>query len=65
MFADDTACADADTDLDFLITGANTELNKIAHWFRANKMVVNISKTKFIIFHNKGKTVDMNGLNVV
>jgi hypothetical protein len=28
-------------------------------------MVVNIIKTKFIIFHNKGKTVDMNGLNVV
>ena len=28
-------------------------------------MVVNINKTKFIIFHNRGKTVDMNGLNVV
>jgi hypothetical protein len=65
MFADDTACADADTDLDLLITRANTELKKIAHWFRANKMVVNINKTKFIIFHNRGKTVDMNGLNVV
>jgi hypothetical protein len=25
MFADDTACADADTDLDSLITRANTE----------------------------------------
>jgi hypothetical protein len=49
MFADDTACA---------------ELKRIALWFRANKMVVNISKTKFIIFHNKGKIVDMNGLKM-
>jgi hypothetical protein len=65
MFADDTACADADSDLNSLIARANTELKRIALWFRANKMVVNISKTKFIIFHNKGKTVDMNGLSVV
>jgi hypothetical protein len=41
------------------------ELKKIALWFRANKMVVNISKTKYIIFHNKGKTVDMDGKSVV
>jgi hypothetical protein len=28
-------------------------------------MAVNISKTKYIIFHNKGKNVDMNGKDVV
>jgi hypothetical protein len=55
MFADDTACADADSDLNSLIARANTELKRIALWFRANKMVVNVSKTKFIIVHNKGK----------
>jgi len=65
MFADDTACADADSDLNSLISMANMELKKIALWFRTNKMVVNISKTKYIIFHNKGKTVDMDGKNVV
>jgi len=65
MFADDTACADADSDLNSLISRANMELKKIALWFRANKMVVNISKTKYIIFHNKGKTVDMDGKSVV
>jgi hypothetical protein len=41
MFADDTACADADADLNSLITRANSELRKIALWFRANKMAVN------------------------
>jgi hypothetical protein len=65
MFADDTACADSDADLSQLIDRANVELKKIALWFRANKMAVNISKTKYIIFHNKGKNVDMNGKDVV
>jgi len=65
MFADDTACADADSCLDELINRTNVELKKIATWFRANKMAVNISKTKFIIFHNKGKTVQMNDRQVV
>jgi hypothetical protein len=59
MFADDTACADADADLNSLITRTNTELKKIAFWFRANKMVVNIIQTKYIISHNKGKSVDI------
>jgi hypothetical protein len=65
MFADDTACADADSDLHSLITRANCELKKVALWFRANKMAVNIGKTKFIVFHNRGKNVDLNGLNIV
>ncbi len=65
MFADDTACADADADLDSLISRANCELKKIALWFRANKMAVNIGKTKFIIFHNKGKCTNMNGREIV
>jgi hypothetical protein len=65
MFADDTACADADSDLDSLITRANSELKKVALWFRANKMAVNIGKTKFIVFHNRGKIVDMNGRHII
>jgi len=55
LFADDTSCTDSDKSLPTLINHVNTELQKIAIWFRANKMAVNISKTKFIIFHNKGK----------
>ena len=65
MFADDTACADADSCLNDLISRTNAELKKIATWFRANRMAVNISKTKFIIFHNKGKLVQMNEKQVV
>jgi hypothetical protein len=65
MFADDTACADSDSDLNTLIIRANTEIKKIALWFRANKMMVNISKTKYIIFHNKGKSVEMANNEIV
>ena len=40
-----------------LITKMNIEINKLANWFRANKMALNISKTKCIIFHIRGKKV--------
>ncbi len=46
MFADDTACADSDTDLNSLLLRANFELKKIALWFRANKMAVNIRQQR-------------------
>jgi hypothetical protein len=48
-----------------LIPKFNLEIQKIANWFKANKMCVNTSKTKFIIFHTKGRKVDLQNLNVV
>jgi hypothetical protein len=39
---------------------ANTELQKIVAWFRANKMAVNVSKTKYIFFKNRGKKINLN-----
>jgi sarcosine oxidase/L-pipecolate oxidase len=50
LFADDTACLTSGPDLKAVISKANTELQKISQWFRANKMAVNVSKTKYIIF---------------
>ena len=50
LFADDTAVLDSDTDLPTLINRVNLEIQKIANWFRTNKMSVNISKTKYILF---------------
>jgi len=60
LFADDTAGLKAGHDLKQLITEVNVEINKIANWFRANKMAVNISKTKYIIFKNKGVQIKLN-----
>ncbi len=44
MFADDTACIASNTNTEELFNYANEELTKIARWFWANKMAVNIKK---------------------
>jgi Reverse transcriptase (RNA-dependent DNA polymerase) len=58
LFADDTAGLKSGVNLQQLIAETNTELKKIAKWFRANKMAVNVSKTKYIIFKNKGVKIN-------
>ncbi len=65
MFADDTCCVNSNKNLNDLIADTNTEINKIAVWFRTNKMALNVSKTKYIIFHAKNKKVEMNELKLV
>lgn len=60
MFADDTACTASNSNLNELISNVNSELRKVARWFRANKMAVNVGKTKFILFHTKGKHIDQH-----
>jgi hypothetical protein len=64
MFADDTACAASDKNLTNLVNLINTELTKLARWFRSNRMAVNVSKTKFIIFHTKGKQITENEVQI-
>jgi len=53
LFADDTACLIADSDINRLYNKANLELQKLACWFKANKLCVNVKKTKYIVFHTK------------
>ncbi len=59
LFADDTTCLATDTHLPSLINRVNLELQKLANWFRDNKIAVNTLKTKFILFHTKGKPVNI------
>ena len=56
LFADDTAGPKSGLNLNELIDKVNVEVNKLANWFRVNKMAVNVSKTKYIIFKPKGVT---------
>jgi hypothetical protein len=55
MFSDDTFCVKSANDLNNLIYYINGETNKMAVWFRANKLAVNVSKTKYMIFWSSGK----------
>ena len=65
MFADDTLGLKAHSNLQTLINEINVDINRMALWFKANKLVVNISKTKYIIFKTRNKKIDENLLNVV
>jgi len=58
LFADDTTCLGKGKILRHLIAFVNLELQKIANWFRSNKMVVNTAKTNFIIFRTRGKPIN-------
>jgi hypothetical protein len=46
--------------LQILVNFVNSELQKVANWFLANKMAINTSKTKFILFRTQGKQIDDN-----
>ena len=65
MFADDTFSVKSGSDLNQLIATVNVEINKMAVWFRANKLAVNKNKTKYIIFRTKGKTIEANTPEVI
>ena len=55
----------SDKDLNTLIVRVNGELHKLCNWFIANKISVNASKCKYIIFHNRGKIIPPNLADVV
>ena len=47
----------------------NKELNKISNWLKANKLSLNVKKTKFMIFHMPQKKTEIpllqiNGANI-
>jgi len=65
LFADDTSGLNRGKNLRELVKSTNEQLKKWAQWFRANKLKVNTQKTKFIIFHPKGKKVDFSNLDIV
>jgi len=52
LFADDTTLILSHDNFDFLVEWANAELEKIAYYFRLNKLALHPSKTKFMIFSN-------------
>jgi hypothetical protein len=65
LFADDTIGLGKGKKLDELTAYVNFELKKIANWFRSNKMAVNTSKTKFIVFRTRGKRIDPRECNLL
>ena len=52
MFADDTTFQMSAQNVNQLTIAANRELGEASVWFKSNKLTLNVSKTKFIIFRN-------------
>ena len=55
LFADDTTLYASHSNLNTLVHLVNTELNNVHSWMIANKLTLNIDKTKYIIHHRKKK----------
>jgi len=56
-FADDTTALAKSNDIYELTEFVNNEIQKLGMWLRANKLAINASKTKIMIFHKKGKLI--------
>ena len=59
LFADDTNLFYSHTNIKDLFKTVNQELAHINEWFKANKLSLNISKTKYVLFYNRYKTDDI------
>ena len=53
LFADDTTILFQHNNLSTALSDATTEFSKISDWLKANKLSLNTSKTKVIVFDNK------------
>ena len=60
LFADDTNLFYSHSDITQLINIVNTELNKLADWLNANRLLLNIQKTHYMIFSSGKKKIPHN-----
>ena len=51
LYADDSCIYLSGKDLHSLICTMNTEVNRIVVWLKSNKLILNTSKTFYMIFH--------------
>ena len=64
LFADDTTFQYSGANLDILFEKCNSELEKASIWFRANKLTLNVKKTKFMLFSERNAQVNLQYLNL-
>lgn len=62
LFADDTTAFLFGRNIKFLYTKMQRELDLISDWMMANSLVINVKKTKLMIFSPKSIDVTHNGL---
>ena len=60
IFADDTALLISDTDPNNLEKKTSIEINSIFNWLQKNKLALNLSKSKTILFNNHNRTITLS-----
>ena len=60
LYADDTTALYSSPNLDLLVDTVNDELVHVDEWTKANKLSVNLDKTKFMIFSTKSSIGNFN-----
>ena len=58
LFADDTFLCAQNADIKLLEKEVDIEINKVYQWLAANKLTLNISKSKFMMISNKKNTLN-------
>ena len=64
LFADDTVLVQSDSNLGKLQNSVNHEMTKVMDWLTANKLSLNISKTKYMLITNQHVSTDSFVINV-
>ena len=64
LFADDTTFQVSGVNIEQLFELANSELEKSSVWFRANKLTLNVKKTKYMIFSDQNLPTCTNNLKI-
>ena len=59
-YADDTSLFFSSNDIHFLLDTVQNDFINIQNWFCANKLSLNVGKTKFIVFSSLSKNFDPN-----
>ena len=62
MFADDTNLFYSNQNLNDLFATVNSELECINQWFKANKLSLNIEKTKYTLFHKRSAINEISAI---
>ena len=57
MFSDDTNLFLSNKDINKLFNDMNVELQKMSIWFKANKVFLNLTKTRWTLFTHKRKNI--------
>ena len=64
LFADDTNVFYSHNDSSIVTRVLKAEIDKLSEWFKANKLSLNLDKTKYMLFKSKQKKKSLN-INMV